>query len=79
MEKIHSPVIGFYAGKDAGIPLESVEKMRSVLSIVGDPSQIVVYPEAQHGFNADDRPSYDRAAASDAWKKMLDWFKKYGV
>lgn len=74
-----APVIGFYAGKDAGIPLESVEKMRSVLNIVGDPSQIVVYPEAQHGFNADYRPSYDRAAASDAWKKMLDWFKKYGV
>jgi carboxymethylenebutenolidase len=74
-----APVIGFYAGKDGGIPLESVEKMRSVLNIVGDPSQIVVYPEAQHGFNADYRPSYDRAAASDAWKKMLDWFKKYGV
>lgn len=74
-----APVIGFYAGKDAGIPLESVEKMRSVLNIVGDPSQIVVYPEAQHGFNADYRPSYDRAAAGDAWKKMLDWFKKYGV
>lgn len=74
-----APVIGFYAGKDAGIPLESVQKMRSVLGIVGDPSQIVVYPEAQHGFNADYRPSYDKQAATDAWKKMLDWFKKYGV
>jgi len=74
-----APVIGFYAGKDAGIPTESVAKMRSVLSIVGDPSQMVVYPEAQHGFNADYRPSYDKTAATDAWKKMLDWFKKYGV
>ena len=76
---LKAPVIGFYGGKDAGIPLESLEKMRSALTVVGDPSQINVYPEAQHGFNADYRPSYDRAAATDAWKKMLDWFKKYGV
>ena len=74
-----APVIGFYGGKDTGIPLESVENMRAALKVVGDPSQINVYPEAQHGFNADYRPSYDQAAATDAWKKMLDWFKKYGA
>jgi carboxymethylenebutenolidase len=74
-----APVIGFYGGKDTGIPLDSIEKMRAALKVVGDPSQIVVYAEAQHGFNADYRPSYDKIAATDAWKKMLDWFKKYGV
>ena len=74
-----APVIGFYGGKDTGITLESLDKMRIALKVVGDPSQINVYPEAQHGFNADYRPSYDKAAATDAWKKMLDWFKKYGV
>jgi carboxymethylenebutenolidase len=72
-------VIGFYGGKDTGIPLESIEKMRASLKVVGDPSQIVVYPDAQHGFNADYRPSYDQAAAQDAWKKMIAWFKKYGA
>jgi carboxymethylenebutenolidase len=76
---LKAPVIGFYGGKDTGIPLESIEKMRAALTVVGDHSQINVYPEAQHGFNADYRPSYDRAAATDAWKKMLDWFKKNGV
>ena len=76
---LRAPVIGFYGGKDTGIPLSSLDKMRSALKVVGDPSQIIVYPEAQHGFNADYRPSYDPAAAMDAWKKMLEWFKKYGV
>ena len=74
-----SPVIGFYGGKDTGIPLESIEKMRASLKVTGDPSQINVYPDAQHGFNADYRPSYDKEAAQDAWKKMLAWFKKYGA
>jgi carboxymethylenebutenolidase len=74
-----APVIGFYGGMDTGIPLESIEKMRASLKVVGDPSQINVYPEAQHGFNADYRPSYDKEAAQDAWKKMIAWFKKYGA
>jgi carboxymethylenebutenolidase len=76
---LRAPVIGFYGGKDTGIPLESIERMRTSLKVVGDPSEIIVYPEAQHGFNADYRPSYNKEAAQDAWQKMLAWFKKYGV
>ena len=76
---LRAPVIGFYAGKDTGIPQESIERMRTSLQVVNDPSQINVYPNAQHGFNADYRASYDQDAAQDAWQKMLAWFKKYGV
>ncbi len=75
----NTPIIGFYGGKDMGIPLDSIEKMRTALQVVGNGSEINVYPDAQHGFNADYRPSYNKAAAQDAWKKMLAWFKKYGV
>lgn len=76
---LREPVIGFYGGQDAGIPDTSIANMRTALSIVGDPSKIIVYPEAGHGFNADYRPSYNEAAAKDAWKQMLDWFKENGV
>ena len=79
VSSLKAPVIGFYGGKDAGIPLESVERMRAALKAAGNPSQIIVYPEAQHGFNADYRPSYKADDAQDAWKKLLAWFKKYGV
>jgi carboxymethylenebutenolidase len=76
---LKAPVIGFYGGKDTGIPLESIERMRASLQVVDDESEINVYPDAQHGFNADYRPSYNKDASEDAWKKMLAWFKKYGV
>jgi len=76
---LEAPVIGFYGGKDTGIPLESVAKMETSLKVVDSPSQIVVYPDAGHGFNADYRPSYNAAAAQDAWKKMLEFFKKNGI
>lgn len=74
-----APVIGFYGGKDTGISMESIERMRGALKVVDDESEINVYPQAQHGFNADYRPSYKKDDAEDAWKKMLAWFKRSGV
>src|SRR5262249_3095352 len=59
------PVLGFYGGKDQGIPAPDVEKMRAELKEAGNPSQIIVYPDAGHAFLADYRPSYDKAAAED--------------
>lgn len=74
---LKAPVLGLYGGKDQGIPVASVEEMRTALKAAGSPSEIVVYPDAGHAFNADYRPSYNKAAADDAWKRMLDWFQKY--
>ena len=42
-------------------------------------NDITIYPDAQHGFFADYRPSYNQKAAEDAWPKLLAWFKKYGA
>jgi carboxymethylenebutenolidase len=73
------PVLGLYGGKDQGIPLDTVEQMRQALKAAGNPSEIIVYPEAPHGFHADYRPSYRKEAAEDGWKRLQEWFKKYGV
>ena len=65
-----------------GIPLETVERMRTALAQGGAASrdsQIVVYPEAPHAFNADYRPSYRKDQAEDGWKRALAWFKANGV
>jgi carboxymethylenebutenolidase len=77
---IKAPVIGFYGGKDQGITQEHVEQMKAALKAANNStSEINVYPEAPHGFNADYRPSYREADAKDAWAKMLAWFKKNGA
>lgn len=74
--KLNAPVLGLYAGKDTGIPLPSVEKMRNALKTSKVPAEIVVYPDAQHGFHADYRPSYNEHDAKDGWQRLLAWFKK---
>jgi carboxymethylenebutenolidase len=73
------PVLGLYGGKDTGIPLESVEKVRTLLQAGSSTSEIVVYPEAPHAFFADYRPSYRETEAKDAWERLQAWFKKQGL
>jgi carboxymethylenebutenolidase len=77
--KLKPPVLGLYGGKDDGIPLESVERMQAALKAAGSRSEIVVFPDAPHGFHADFRPTYRAADAADGWKRLLSWFKANGV
>ena len=77
--KLRAPVLGLHGGADSGIPLSDVEAMSSALSAAGKAGEIVVYPDAPHGFHADYRPSYRPDAAKDGWRRLLDWFKKNGV
>lgn len=77
--QMNAPVLGLYGGADQNIPVTQVEEMRAAISANGKASEIIVYPDAPHGFYADYRPSYRPEAARDGWKRMLAWFKKYGV
>jgi carboxymethylenebutenolidase len=75
---LHCPVLGLYAGRDQ--LTASVPAMREALAAAGKTgSEIVVYPNAQHGFLADYRPTYDANAARDGWTRMLIHFRTHGA
>ena len=76
-DDLKAPVLGLYGGQDQGIPLASVERMRQALTRAGQThSEIVVYPDAPHGFHADYRASYVEADAKDGWRRLLAVFDK---
>ncbi|MEX2561355.1 MAG: dienelactone hydrolase family protein [Pirellulales bacterium] len=77
--ELKAPVLGLYGGADQGIPKETVEKMRAAVKEAGGESEIVLYPDAPHGFHADYRPSYRKEPADDGWKRLQEWFKTHGV
>ena len=79
VQRINAPILGLYGGADPGIPVAQIDAMRAALKAEGKPSEIVVYPNTPHGFNADYRPSYRPQQARDGWKRMLAWFKQHGV
>lgn len=80
--ELKAPVIGLYGGADAGIPLDTVDKMKTALAAGPAPareSRFVVYPGVGHAFHADYRPSYRAEAATDGWSQATAWFKSHGV
>ena len=79
---LRAPVLGLYGEKDGGIPLDTLDKMKTVLATgtaAAQAAQFVVYPDAPHAFHADYRPSYRQGPAEDGWQRCLAWFKAHGV
>jgi carboxymethylenebutenolidase len=76
---VKEPVLGLYGEADAGIKVEQVKEMEAKMKSLGKTAEFHLYPGAPHGFHADYRPSYNKAAAEDGWKQLTAWFKKYGV
>jgi carboxymethylenebutenolidase len=75
---LSAPVLGLYGGQDQ--LSKAVPAMRAELDKDGKTgSEIVVYPDAGHGFHADYRASYNKADAEDGWARMLAHFKNNGV
>lgn len=74
-----APVLGLYGSEDQGISATQIEDMKAALKAADKTAEFKVYPGAPHGFHADYRPSYRKAAAEDAWQQMIAWFKKWGV
>lgn len=78
--EINAPVLAFYGGQDKGIKVADIEEMRGALHGAGKTNfKLELFPDAQHGFFADYRPSYNEKDAKQAWSEMLAWMKKNGV
>jgi len=77
--QVKAPILGLYGGQDQGITQDSIAQMRGKLQAAHKPCEIVVYPDAGHGFHADYRPSYNAKDAADGDKRLYAWFKQHGA
>jgi carboxymethylenebutenolidase len=74
---IKIPFLGLFGETDKNPPPEDAKRFGELVR-QGNPNvEIVVYPGAGHGFHADYRPSYNAAAAADAWKRCVGHFGKH--
>jgi carboxymethylenebutenolidase len=70
--------IGLYGDLDKGIPVEQVEALREATAAGAHDTQIVRYPDAEHGFHCDARAGvFNAAAASDAHQRTLEFFSSH--
>ena len=76
---VKCPLLGLYGGEDAANPMNQIREAQAEAKQARVPVEIIIYPDAPHGFHADYRPSYRPADAKDGWARALAWFRKYGV
>jgi carboxymethylenebutenolidase len=68
------PVMFHFGDRDTTIPPEAIEKIRAAYA----QGEYFIYP-ADHGFNCDQRASFDAAAASLARARTLEFFARHLV
>jgi carboxymethylenebutenolidase len=67
-EQIRVPMLLAFGALDAGIPVESVERIRAELTEAGKTFDLQLYPDADHGFF---RPGpTSSSAAADVWTRV---------
>jgi len=76
---LKAPVLGLYGGQDGSIPADVISRMEDELAVVDSPSEIVVYPDAGHGFHADYRSAYRPVDALDGERRLFEWLSRHGV
>ena len=77
--EIRCPLLGLYGGLDPSSSPAQIQAAEAKAEAAGRTVEIIVYPDAPHGFHADYRPSYRQADAEDGWRRMLAWLRRYGA
>ncbi len=71
-EKPKVPVLGHFGEKDKHIPIAGIRKLAAA-----NPSMEVHFYDADHGFNCDQRGSFDPAAAKLARERTLAFLREH--
>jgi carboxymethylenebutenolidase len=69
-------VLGIYAALDSRVNATRAAA-RSALRAAGLTHQLVTFPGADHAFFNDTSGRYNRTAAIQAYRRVLDWFRRY--
>jgi carboxymethylenebutenolidase len=70
---LRSPFLGLFSAKDELIPPEDIAALTERLQSTGQHFEMKVYENAGHAFFNDRRETYNSEAATDAWKRTLQF------
>lgn len=77
LRPINAPILGLFAAEDKGIKVKSVEAFREALQRLRKQHEVHVYAGVSHAFANPTGTRYNEAAASDAWRKTLEFLSTH--
>src|SRR5262245_17047030 len=72
--KIQGKILCLFGEKDPLIPTSEIDAIRAELKKHNIRHEVVVYPNADHGFFCDQRGTYEKNAAEDSWTRVKKLF-----
>ena len=72
---LRSPLLGIFGADDRGIAVEDVKKFEAALKAEKKKATIIVYPGVGHAFFNEERASFDRMVAEDAWNRTVEFLE----
>jgi carboxymethylenebutenolidase len=77
IRRIQAPILGNFGADDRGIPPEAVHAFEKAMQAAGKSIDAKIYEGAGHAFeNPNNKAGYRAEAATDAWKRMVEFFNK---
>jgi carboxymethylenebutenolidase len=75
--KLSGPVLGIFAEKDGFVTPQTARDVDAAIKKAGKQSEIHIYPNVDHAFfNEDNTGAYNKAAADDAWRRTITFFRQ---
>jgi carboxymethylenebutenolidase len=72
LKKIRASILGIFGGQDRGIPVDDVRAFERQMKQLGKPIEVVIFPDAGHGFeNPNNTSGYRAEDAAQAWAKTV--------
>lgn len=71
------PLLGFFGGLDASIPVRDVQAFRVTLQELKKNAEVLIYPRADHAFANPSGGNYNEEAANDSWVKTLAFLSRH--
>jgi carboxymethylenebutenolidase len=78
LPNLQSPVLYLSGDRDKSVTPAVVHKLEQQLKSLGKQIDVIIYPNADHAFFNDTRPTvYNPDAAADSWRRTIDFFRKH--
>lgn len=75
LKTLDMPILGFFGSEDQGIPVATVLTFEKVMKQERRKASVIVYKGAHHAFANPSGTHYEPAAAADAWRRTVEFFR----
>jgi carboxymethylenebutenolidase len=77
LEPLQMPILAFFGGKDAHIPVAGAREFEAALHRLGKDAEVRIYEGAGHAFANPSGTNYQKDAADDSWQRTLAFLDEH--